>query len=594
MGEGTDWNVIQNWSGTYGGDVTKYGKELSQKNQLLNGEYGAWRSIDLHTEPGEFEANGVWSESRMCQLMETKIRLAEQAKDSVCGQFQWIFSSHDNPGRRQPDEAFRKIDKVGPFNYKGLVTPWEEPLDVYYMYRANYVPAAKDPMVYLVSHTWADRFEKGRRRATIEAYSNCDSVLLYNDMINDKVTYLGRKKNNGTGTHFMWENRDIRYNVLRAVGYHKGKPVAEDIIVLNGLEQAPHFDVLYQNTKPVLKGKDGYNYLYRINCGGDDYTDSFGQLWMQDNTHYSRSWAANFKELNPYLASQRTTNDPIRGSRDWKLFQHFRFGRHQLEYNFPVTDGTYRIELYFTEPWHGTGGSASTDCEGLRIFDVAVNDSVVLDDLDIWAESGHDGVCKKVVYATVKGGILKIHFPEVKAGQGLISGIAIASVDSNLQPTVFPASDWSWEKAGKEVMGKTPKELLPEDKNARVSVAYEAETATLKGKFRKKEHRKQTGVFFDKGKGNSIEWNVSTGLAQVYALRFKYMNATGKPIPVLMKFIDSKGVVLKEDILTFPETPDKWKMMSTTTGTFINAGHYKVLLSAENMDGLAFDALDIQ
>lgn len=29
-------------------------------------------------------------------------------------------------------------------------------------------------------------------------------------------------------------------------------------------------------------------------------------------------------------------------------------------------------------------------------------------------------------------------------------------------------------------------------------------------------------------------------------------------------------------------------------GTFINAGHYKVLLSAENMDGLAFDALDIQ
>ena len=60
--------------------------------------------------------------------------------------------------------------------------------------------------------------------------------------------------------------------------------------------------------------------------------------------------------------------------------------------------------------------------------------------------------------------------------------------------------------------------------------------------------------------------------------RFKYMNTTGKPIPVLMKFIDSKGVVLKEDILNFPETPDKWKMMSTTTGTFINAGHYKVLL----------------
>ena len=57
-GDGTDWNVIQNWSGTYGGDVNKYGRELSQKNQLLNGEYGAWRSIGLHTEPAAFDVNG--------------------------------------------------------------------------------------------------------------------------------------------------------------------------------------------------------------------------------------------------------------------------------------------------------------------------------------------------------------------------------------------------------------------------------------------------------------------------------------------------------------------------------------------------------
>ena len=76
--------------------------------------------------------------------------------------------------------------------------------------------------------------------------------------------------------------------------------------------------------------------------------------------------------------------------------------------------------------WHGTGGSAQTDCEGLRIFDVAVNDKVLLDDLDVWAEAGHDGACKKVVNAVVKGGVLKIDFPEVKAGQALICGIAIA------------------------------------------------------------------------------------------------------------------------------------------------------------------------
>ncbi len=172
-----------------GGDMFKYDQELSQPNQLLNGEYGGWRSIDLHTEPGAAESEGVWSEEAMCHLMEVKLRLAEKARDRVCGHFQWIFSSHDNPGRRQPDEAYRKIDKVGPFNYKGLVTPWEEPLDVYYMYRSNYVSAEKDPMVYIVSHTWPDRFT-GPRQATIEVYSNCDSVRLYNDAADDAFLWL--------------------------------------------------------------------------------------------------------------------------------------------------------------------------------------------------------------------------------------------------------------------------------------------------------------------------------------------------------------------------------------------------------------------
>ncbi len=608
-GEGTDWNVVQNWSGTYGGNPENYKKELAQSDQLLNGEYGAWRSIDLHTEPGSFQQNGVWSEDRMCQLLEMKIRLAEEAKDSVCGQYQWVFTSHDNPGRRQPDEGYRKIDKIGPVNYKGLLTPWEEPLDVYYMYRANYVPAKKDPMVYLVSHTWPDRFITGRRRATVEVYSNCDSVLLYNDATNN--AYMGRKKNNGIGTHFMWEHRDIRYNVLRAVGYYKGKATAEDIIVLNGLGRAPHFDDLYKDAKPFLKGEKNYEYLYRINCGGDAYTDQFGQLWNQDNISVSHSWADKFEGLNPYLGSQRTTHDPIKGTRDWSLFQHFRYGRHQLSYHFPIADGKYRVELYFIEPWHGTGGSEKTDCEGMRIFDVAINGKTVLDDLDIWAEAGHDAALKKVVTVDVKGGQLDISFPETKAGQAIISAIAIAKLGSekSIASTVSTSddiasltaekkkmyiSDWSWAKADADTLAKTPKELLPEDKDVRETVSYEAEKAKLDGNYKRVEHRKEKGVCFEKGVKNSIEWNVSTGLAQVYALRFKYMNTSGKPLIIRLRFVAVNGTVLKDDKITFPQTPEKWKLMSTTTGTYINAGHYRVILSAPDMKNLWLDALDVQ
>jgi hypothetical protein len=382
--------------------------------------------------------------------------------------------------------------------------------------------------------------------------------------------------------------------VLRVVGYYGGKAVAEDMIVLNNLEKAPHFEALYSSVGAITKGDSNYNYLYRINCGGDDYKDEFGQHWAKDDSTVSRSWAADFKELNPYLASQGVTYDPIRGTRDWGLFGRFRYGRHKLNYHFAVPDGKYRVELYFTEPWHGTGGSEKTDCEGLRVFDVAVNDSVVLNDLDIWAESGHDGALKKVVYVNVKGGKLELSFPEVKAGQALISAIAIATTDKAAKAAPRQTSNWLWAEAEKQVAEKMPKELLPEDKNARTSTVYEAETAQLKGKVEKVTIKKKDGIKFGQGKGNSIQWTITTGLAQVYALRFNYMNTSGKPVKVRMQFVNAKGAVLRNDEITFPERLEKWRLLSTTTGTYINAGTYKVIITADDAEGLAFESLEVQ
>ena len=592
-GVGTDWNVVQNWSGTYGGDLFAYGEELSRPTQLLNGEYGAWRTTGFHEELQGFDPAGGWSEDRMVLLMETKVRLAEENKARLCGQFQWIYSSHDNPGRRQPEEGYRRIDKVGPFNNKGLVTPWEEPNDVYYMYRANYISPKKDPMVYLVSHTWADRFATGARRATIEAYSNCDSVLLYNDAVDNPKCFLGRKRQQGVGTHFTWEHRLVQYNVLRAVAYYGGKAVAEDMIVLQGLAQAPHFEALYAEAKPLVQGAEGYNYLYRVNCGGDRYTDSFGQVWDTDDVRYSRSWSADFESLSPYLASQRRTFDPIRGTRDWELFQSFRFGRHKLNYRFAVPDGRYRVELYFVEPWHGTGGGWGTDCEGLRLFDVAVNGRTMVDDLDIWAEKGHDGALKQVVEVQVEGGELTIDFPEVKAGQAVISAIAIATTDREARAAEMPASTWSWAAAERDVVAKTPKEELPEEPDTRPTVTYEAEQAKVEGKHHVELLRKREGVFFEGGAG-SIEWTIQTGLAQVYAFRFKYVNFTGHQVPLRLQLIAPNGVTLRDQEVLLPDLGEKWRVLSTTSGSYINAGEYRVILSGEELSGLAFESLDVQ
>ena len=473
-GEGTDWNVIQNWSGTYGGSAENYDNELKRPDQLLNGEYGAWRTIDLHGDE-------KYSEESFTQLLETKARLAESAKDSVCGHFQWLFASHDNPGRTQPDGALRRIDKIGPINYKGLTTIWEEPTPAYYMYCQHYTATVPDGFPSGVHPTAADR------------------------------------------------NHDL------------------------------------------VKGEAGFHYLYRINCGGDAFVDEFGQQWQADDTLYSHSWGQDYG-MHPYQASQRHITDDIRGTKSDKLFQFFRFGRHRLWYDLPVPDGDYRVELYFAEPWHGKDGGEQDDYEGLRIFDVAINGETVVDDLDPWAEAGYLGALKRVVTAKAKDGKLHISFSEVKAGQAVIAGIAVASIQSvaltQLQTTT------SWRAFDTDTIDKLPKEELPQDTDARPATIYKPIAKSQKLKA-----------------GTATSFVIKPGLGQEYALRFRYKNTTGNAVKARMTITDSKRTMLVDREVSFPPTPNKFKMLSTTTGTQINAGTYTVKIETQDVE---FKELEIQ
>ncbi len=476
-GEGTDWNVIQNWSGTYGGSANNYDNELKRPDQLLNGEYGAWRTIDLH-------GDAKYSEESFTTLLETKARLAESAKDSVCGHFQWLFTSHDNPGRTQPDGALRRIDKIGPINYKGLTTIWEEPTPAYYMYKQRYAP--QGPV--------------------------------------------------GCGVTAADRNHDL------------------------------------------VKGADGYHYLYRINCGGDAFKDEYGQLWQADDSLLSHSWGQDFEGIHPFQASQRHITTDIRGTQSDELFQFFRFGRHRLWYDLPVAttpdgspSGLYRIELYFVEPWHGRDASEMADYEGLRIFDVAVNGETLVDDLDPWAEAGYCGAMKRVVTAKAKDGHLRISFPEVKAGQAIICGIAVA-VTSDSPLTSSPShllTSQAWHAFDTDTIAKLPQAELPQDAEARPATVYEPQ---------KQETKATTFI-------------IKPGLGQEYALRFRYKNTTGNAVKARMTITDSKRTVLVDREVSFPPTPNKFKMLSTTTGTQINAGTYRLVIEAKDIE---FKNLEIQ
>ncbi len=708
-GVGTDWNVVQNWSGTYGGDPFNYGEEL--KEQLLNGEYGAWRSIDFHTE-GEFDQNGELSENRFSQLMEIKVREAESVKDSIVGQYHWLLYSHENPGRVQNGEGFRAIDKVGPVNYKGLFTVWGEPLDAFYMYRANYVSNKESSMVYIVSHTWPNRWESSGIKKGIDVYSNCDEVELFND-VNDQS--LGKLKNPGLGEHFQWNNVNVRYNVLYAVGYVNGKAVAKDCIVLNNLPKAPNFEVLVSKSNDILIPESGQNYIYRVNCGGPDYLDQFGNKWMadvhmtEDNTWGSLSWTDNFENLPAYFASQRKTYDPIKGTKDWNLFQSFRFGADKLKYEFQVPDGDYLVELYFIEPWFGTGGGM--DCEGWRILDVAINDKVVLNNLDIWSEVGHDSALKKSFNVKSNNGKIEIWFPKMASGQAVISAMAIATKDKNVKPvkpspsnvlnveTNDPFEIGSWldtdqkqymdsdihftqlppelygsdylrfqksdnkedfsgsfisnedatvyvlldskinesllwledyqklnntvvnssghkfnlfkkefVKGKKVLLGNNGNQnsinmysvvVVPkynmDEKEDRPILKLEAENAELTGKgIKKSSFKNSTYVEFTENTNNSISFAVNPGVANVYLLRYRFMNMSNKPLKVRLTIEDANGILIRNDEIEFPVANEKWKILNTTSGGYINAGTYKIKIESSKMEGLRIESFEFQ
>lgn len=497
-GKGTDWNVVQNWSGTYGGSADNYGQELKHDDQLLNGEYGAWRTLGLRAATAGVDCVAStatvpkYSEDAFASLLHKKATLAYASRDSVCGHFQWIFVSHDNPGRVQPDEALRRIDKVGPFNYKGLLSPWEQPTEGFYMYQRLY------------------------------------------------------------GTH---SGRD---------GYRG------DTLLRTAADMNP------VSTEPAA----GYTYIYRVNCGGDEYRDKYGNVWAQDSRLWLHSWAEPFADrhstdsattmISPFAASQGRISDNIHGTTDPDLFRYFRWGRDRLTYSFRVGgDSVYRVELYFTEPWLGRDNLVGDDSEGERLFSVAINDSVVVSDLDIWAEAGWAGALKKTFFVRGRNGVIDIRFPEVKAGEAVISAIAIARKGSGGAPAVLPSSPLPadyWRNLDTDTLSRYPKALLPKDSEAFPAVRYKASGPAL--------------------------WTITPGVAREYALRFRYKNTTAAAIAGRLQVADSKGTLVVDRDITFPPTPNKFKTIATTTATQINAGHYKV--AVKGAAGVVFDYLEVQ
>jgi len=160
----------------------------------------------------------------------------------------------------------------------------------------------------------------------------------------------------------------------------------------------------------------GGNVLFRVNCGGTELAaaDGSSPAWSTD-TSGSPSLYVNVSAAgnNIYSTSSTITLDasvaPVAPA---ALFQTERWdflgSTAEMQWNFPVADGTYEIRLYFAEIYSGITAA------GQRVFDVVIEDTTELLSYDIFAVAGGLNVGVMETFITdVFDGNLTIEFLHV-------------------------------------------------------------------------------------------------------------------------------------------------------------------------------------
>jgi hypothetical protein len=151
---------------------------------------------------------------------------------------------------------------------------------------------------------------------------------------------------------------------------------------------------------------------WRVNCGGDAYTDGLGRLWLGDRSFSSGGWGY----VNGRTAS---ATQPIAGTDDPVLYRSQRDSMSR--YRFTAPDGRYNVVLRFAETYQYTA-------VGFRVFNVTIEDVQVLTKFDILATAGRYRAVDRSFTAVVNDGVLDITFLSV-VGPPSINAIEISRLD---------------------------------------------------------------------------------------------------------------------------------------------------------------------
>ncbi|QJE97074.1 malectin domain-containing carbohydrate-binding protein [Luteolibacter luteus] len=171
----------------------------------------------------------------------------------------------------------------------------------------------------------------------------------------------------------------------------------------------------------------------RIDVGSAvPFVDSLSQTWQADTG------------FNTGITEAST--GAIAGTVEDGIYQTRRFDRSygaELKYSLPLPDGEYELRLHFAEVWSGANG-----VPGARVFDVKVEDQLVLDNFDIFATAGFATALVVPIPVTVTGGNLTIEFFH-GVNNPTLAGIEVYALEGPPPDTILPSTPGSFAVTGK-------------------------------------------------------------------------------------------------------------------------------------------------
>lgn len=407
------WNLYQGW---YGGKSEDFGPNLDKIHQLMPDkpilvtEYGADADPRIHAlEPIRFDKSLEYA------MLYHQIYIKDILKRPfVAGAAVWNLSDFNSETR---EETMPHV------NNKGLLTLGRKPKNTFYLYKANF---QTKPFVKIGDGSWKLRGGLANTNGNqsiqrLQVISNTDTVELW---ANGKS--LGKK--NAVERLTNWD-----------VPFKDGKNAISAISMVNGVKIEDKSTIDFNVLPTNLANFKTINIV--LGSQRQFIDEQKQEVWFPSQPYRPGSWGHNGGEAFKIKNSGRQgygTDKNIRGTFNDPVYQTQLLGLES--YQLDVPKGKYEVTLHFAElmgngiqsvlPYNLDSLIAvSKDVPEQRIFDVYLNDKLIIKNINIAATYGiANSVQKKFECIVADDRGIKILFKSIK-GKAVLNALQVKKIN---------------------------------------------------------------------------------------------------------------------------------------------------------------------